>query len=82
MNHNVGGYDRIARLVAGMAFLFVGIVGVGLGTTGALDLLASVQLAVALVLLLVGAVLVVTGYLRQCPINDRLGIDTQYVDRT
>ena len=84
MVRNVGGYDRIARLVLGSALLVVGVVGVatvslGVGATAA----GSVpQAAVTGVLLLVGATLVVTGALQQCPLNDRLGIDTRYVERT
>ena len=84
MVRNVGGYDRIARLVLGSALLVVGVVGVatvdasaGVSTAGPILLVG-----VTGVLLVVGSALVVTGALQQCPVNERLGIDTGYVERT
>ena len=78
MEKNVGGYDRIARLVAGMGLLVVGIAGFAVGSAGGVSLAVGPipQAAAAAILLLVGATLVVTGYLQQCPISGQLGIDT------
>ena len=83
MQQNVGGYERITRLVVGTALLVFGVGGVALLSTGAGAFgTESVALAVATgVFLLVGSTLVVTGYLQQCPINSHLGIDSLYVDR-
>ncbi|MFB6075153.1 MAG: DUF2892 domain-containing protein [Haloarculaceae archaeon] len=74
MERNVGGYDRIARLVLGPLALLVavgilsGVLDVGLdGTAG---------LVVTAVLLIAGAILVVTGAIRTCPANRLLGVNT------
>lgn len=78
MEQNVGGYDRIARLAGGMVLLVVGIGGFAVGSAGGVTLAVGPlpQTVAAAILLLAGAVLVVTGYLQQCPINGRLGVDT------
>ena len=76
MEQNVGGYDRIGRLVVGMILLIVGIAGFAVGSAVSLAVGPIPQAVAAGIVLLVGAVLVVTGYLQQCPINRQLGIDT------
>lgn len=74
MKKNVGGYDRLARLVFGPVLIlasvagYAGLLAVAFGPVP--QALASV------VLFLIGAILVVTGALRTCPINSALGIDT------
>jgi hypothetical protein len=77
MEKNVGGYDRIARLVVGPILLLAagGIYFEFLAVTG----LLGAGLIVAG--LLVGAILVVTGATQVCPLNSVLGIDT-YRKRT
>jgi len=76
MEKNVGGYDRIGRLVVGMVLLIVGIAGIAVGSAVNLAVGPIPQTVAAAILLLVGAILVVTGYLQQCPINSQLGINT------
>ena len=77
MEKNVGGYDRIGRLVVGMLLLIVGIAGFAVGRAGELLAVGPIpQEVAAAIILLVGAILVVTGYLQQCPINRQLGINT------
>lgn len=72
MDRNVDGYDRIGRLVLGMTLLIVGIGGFGVGIAVG----PVAQVVGAALLLLIGAVLVVTGYLRQCPLKRQLRLDT------
>jgi hypothetical protein len=78
MKRNVGGNDRIARLVLGPVLVVAalvlyfqvltvtGLLGAGLIVAG----------------LLVGAVLLVTGAVGYCPLNRVLGIDTFRADTT
>ena len=61
-DHNVGMIDRIFRVVFGIAFI-----------TGALIYLAP---PVSYLLLLLGAILVLTGLLGKCPAYSVLGINT------
>lgn len=68
MERNVGGYDRIARLVAGPVLLLVGI--------AAFAKLVPLGIPVAAIALVVGAVFLGTGVMRQCPLNSVLGINT------
>ncbi|MFT4883538.1 MAG: hypothetical protein ACI8U4_001045 [Natronomonas sp.] len=74
MDKNVGGYDRIGRFVIGAVLVIAGIAGyaglfrVAVGPVP--------QALMALILVVIGAVLLVTGYSRTCPINSMLGIDT------
>lgn len=68
MNTNVGGYDRIGRIVVG---LLIGLAGVA-ALTGFWD----VTLWVGIVALVIAAILLVTGTTQQCPINEAAGIDT------
>lgn len=68
MERNVGGYDRLARLVVGPILLIVGV--------GSIAQLLPVGLPIAAVALLVGAILLATGAVKQCPLNSLFGIDT------
>lgn len=73
MQKNVGGYDRIARLVVGPALIVVGAAAaVGILTLAA----GTLGVALAALALLVGAVLLVTGLTRKCPLNSVLGMNT------
>jgi len=68
MEKNVGGYDRLGRLIVGPLLVLVALAGF-------LDYLAlgSVVAGAALV---VGLILAVTGYVQQCPLNSLLGLNT------
>lgn len=74
MKPNVGGYDRIGRFVIGTVLVLAGIAGyAGLFSVA----VGPVPQALAAVLLVVvGAILLITGATRQCVINRVLGIDT------
>ncbi len=73
-NRNVGGLDRTVRLVAGPVLVAVGIAAAAgdrdIGTAG------TVGLAVAALLLVAGAVFLVTGTTQKCPANQVVGLDT------
>lgn len=74
MNKNVGGYDRLGRFVVGAVLLVAGVAGyAGLFRVAVGPL---PQALTALLLVLVGAILLVTGYTRRCPINGVLGLNT------
>lgn len=68
MEKNVGGLDRTARLVIG-AILVLAAIAI---YTGYLALGAIA----ALVAVVVGAILLITGATQQCPINRAIGRDT------
>jgi hypothetical protein len=73
MEKNVGGIDRIARLVFGPILLVVGaaaIAGVGISVSSTLGL------AVAGLALLVGVVFTVTGLTQKCILNELIGLNT------
>ena len=73
MARNVGGYDRIARLVVGPLLVLLGaasLAGVVAPATGTLGL------ALAVGALLVGAVLTLTGVTQRCPLNALVGTNT------
>ncbi|WP_256301157.1 YgaP family membrane protein [Haloarchaeobius salinus] len=73
MEKNVGGYDRLARLVFGPALLVVGAAGLA----GVLPIASGTPgLLVAGALFVVGAVLLVTGVTQQCVLNRLLGFDS------
>ena len=74
MERNVGGYDRIGRLVIGALLVLAGIAGYAGLLTVAVGPVP--QALAALVLLVVGAVLLVTGYVQQCPIWAASGVNT------
>jgi hypothetical protein len=63
MNCNVGGLDRTVRIVAGIALLLIG-------------LLAPIGTTWQAVALLVAAVALITAFVRFCPANAMLGINT------
>ncbi|MFB6086671.1 MAG: DUF2892 domain-containing protein [Halodesulfurarchaeum sp.] len=68
MEQNVGGTDQTIRVALGMLLTILGavsIVGQGLG------------LPIGIVALVVGLVLLVTGYTQQCLIYRPLGISTK-----
>ena len=74
MDKNVGGYDRVGRLVIGGVLLVTGIAGYA----GMLRVAVgpSPQGLLALLLVLIGAILLVTGYIQKCPIHSVLGMNT------
>ncbi len=68
MERNVGGYDKLARLVVGPVLILVGIAVVA-------ELL-EFGLVVGAAALLVGVVFTVTGSVQKCPLNSLFGINT------
>ena len=68
MDKNVGGLDRIARLVLGGLLVLAALAGY----VGALEL----GLTVAGLAVVVGAVLLVTGTTQRCPLWLALRVDT------
>ena len=74
MQKNVGGLDRIARLVIGPILILVGVAGYA----GLLVLAVGPlpQALTAVVAFLVGTILLVTGLSRTCPMNRLLGVNT------
>jgi hypothetical protein len=74
MMKNVGGYDRIARLVVGPVLLAWGVAALlGYLTFG---LAGTTLLVVAGLAVVLGGVFVVTGYAQKCPLNSALGVNT------
>jgi hypothetical protein len=63
MKPNVGGIDRIGRIVIGIVLLIVGLA-------------APIDMTWRIVALVVAAVALVTAAVRFCPANAILGIDT------
>jgi len=72
MEKNVGGYDRIARLVLG-PILAVAALGIYFEVFAVAGLLGAALIAAGL---LVGTVFVVTGATQVCVLNRALGLDT------
>jgi hypothetical protein len=74
MNRNVGGTERIVRLGSGAVLLLGGIAGYA----GALRLAVGPfpQALTAVVLVAFGLILLATGGLQYCPINQLLGRDS------
>ncbi|MDS0473745.1 DUF2892 domain-containing protein [Natrinema sp. 1APR25-10V2] len=68
MQKNVGGIDRTGRLIVGTVAALAGI--------AALTGYWAVGIVTALVALVIGVILLVTGTTQKCPINDAAGIDT------
>jgi hypothetical protein len=68
MERNVGGLDRIARLILGPLVALVG--------AGVLFGVLATNRTVGVVLLVVGVVLVFTGLTRRCLVHRLLGINT------
>ncbi|MFD1646001.1 YgaP family membrane protein [Haloarchaeobius litoreus] len=73
MEKNVGGYDRLARLVLGPVLIVVGAAGLA-------DILTIVSgtagLLFAGALFVVGTVLLVTGVTQRCVLNGLLGLNS------
>lgn len=68
MDRNVGGLDRIGRIVIGVVVAIAGIAALtGYWAVGAVAGVVGV---------VVGAVLLVTGTTQKCPIHHVAGIDT------
>ncbi len=63
MKPNVGGIDRIGRIVIGIVLLIVGLA-------------APIDMTWRIVALVIAAVALVTAAVRFCPANAILGIDT------
>ncbi|MFB6201451.1 MAG: YgaP-like transmembrane domain [Halorhabdus sp.] len=74
MEKNVGGTDRIVWLVVGVVLLVVALAGFAELIT--YDIGPVTTLIGSAILGVVGLILIVTGALQQCVINDVLGIDT------
>ncbi len=68
MDVNVGGYDRIARIVIGAILAIVGIAMVAE--------IVEFNLWVGVAAIVVGAILLVTGAVQRCPINQVVGVNT------
>jgi hypothetical protein len=74
MNKNVGGIDRVARLVVGPILILAGVAGyVGLF---ALAVGPLPQALTSVLVFVVGLVLLVTGFVQMCPLNRVLGFNT------
>jgi hypothetical protein len=74
MDRNVGGYDRLGRFVIGAVLVIAGIGGYAGMLRVAVGPLP--QALTAVVLVLIGGILLVTGYTRKCPINSVIGLNT------
>lgn len=74
MEKNVGGFDRKARLVVGPLLVALGVAV----TAGYLDigLTGTISLAVTALVLVAGAIFVITGTTQKCPANELAGVDT------
>lgn len=72
MAKNVGGYDRIARLVLG-PILVIAALGIYFEAFAVAGLLGASLIVAGL---LVGTVFVVTGATQVCPLNRVLGLTT------
>ncbi len=70
MEKNVGGLDRKARLVGGPILVALGVAV----ATGLLDV--GVGLALTALVLVAGAIFLVTGTTQKCPANELAGVDT------
>ncbi|AKH97460.1 YgaP family membrane protein [Halanaeroarchaeum sulfurireducens] len=74
MDKNVGRYDRLLRIGIGSVLLIVGI----LSFTGAIPTgSATAILAFQFIVILIGAILSVTGLLQTCPVYTALGTNTR-----
>jgi hypothetical protein len=74
MNRNVGGSERIARLGIGALLLLLGVAGYAGAIPVAVGPLPQALTAIALVV--VGVILLVTGSVQYCPINQLVGRDS------
>lgn len=71
---NVGGLDRVARLVVGPVLLACGLAALGGRLTLGLDEMR--QLVGGGIGVVLGVGFAVTGVTRRCPVNRALGVDT------
>lgn len=78
MEKNVGGYDRVLRLVFG-PILIIAALAIYLEALVVTGLLGAALIVAGL---LVGAVFVVTGATQKCPLNSVLGFNTYRGDVT
>ena len=78
MEKNVGGYDRVARLVLGPV-LVIAALGIYFEVFAVAGLLGAALIVAGL---LVGSVFVVTGATQVCPLNRVLGLNTYRRDAT
>jgi hypothetical protein len=68
MEKNVGGIDRLGRIVIGIVAVVAGVAAfAGYWAAGAV---------IGSIALVAGAILFVTGTTQKCPINEAAGIDT------
>lgn len=74
MERNVGGNDRIARLVGGVVLLALGILGYVGSATLAVGPIP--QALGSTIVALAGLILLVTGLTSRCAINSLLGRNT------
>lgn len=74
MHENVGGMDRIARLLVGPILVLVGVAGYA--GIFALAVGPLPQALTSILVVLVGGILVVTGLVQKCPLNRVLGFNT------
>lgn len=65
MTRNVGGLDRIIRIVLGILLIAAPFIGIVAGTTA------------STISVIIGLVLLVTGATQMCPLYKALGIDTK-----
>ncbi|MBI5891461.1 MAG: DUF2892 domain-containing protein [Nitrosomonadales bacterium] len=63
MKLNVGGFDRVGRIVIGVVLLLVGLT-------------APLSATWQVIVLVVAAIALATGAVRFCPVNYMLGINT------
>lgn len=68
MDKNVGGTDRIARILVGVILVIAGLVAVFINP--------FVGSAIAIIGVIIGAILFITGFTQKCPINQATGINT------
>ncbi|WP_181686264.1 YgaP family membrane protein [Halorhabdus salina] len=74
MEKNVGGWDRTVRLVIGVVLLGVAMAGFAELLTYEIGPITT--MIGSAILAILGVLLVVTGALQQCVLNQVLGIDT------
>jgi len=74
MQKNVGGIDRIARLVVGPILILSGIAGYAGMLALAVGPLS--QALASVIAVLVGTILLITGLVQRCPLNRVIGLDT------
>lgn len=68
MEKNVGGIDRLGRIVIGVIAALAGVAMVA-------DFVAA-GIVIGAIALVVGLILIVTGTTQKCPINEATGVDT------